>query len=47
MADVLPGVAVTADITGGVVSTATKLKGALAVTGEVLELPDGSTEVTR
>ena len=47
LAVVLPGVAVTAEITGGVVSAGTKLAGALAITGKVLELADASAEVTR
>jgi hypothetical protein len=34
-------------MTGATVSAETKLRGALELTGSVVELPDGSAEVTR
>jgi hypothetical protein len=43
----LPGMAVTAEITGGFESTVVKLAGEPDVTGEVALLPNPSTEVTR
>jgi hypothetical protein len=44
---VVPGVAVTAVITGGAVSEGVKVAGALATTGDVALFPLASTEVTR